>query len=116
MVQVVQVVQMVQVVSWGSLSDTKSDHFLLFFSKNLILQGTIDLELILLRDLLMNNHSYFFHSHRLAVLMEVLNPVSSVFAFLSRTIEEAFASKIFLDELNVLMAQQKYCTSEVFHR
>ena len=62
----------------------------------------------------MNNHSYFFHSHRLAVLMEVLNPVSSVFAFLSRTIEEAFASKIFLDELNVLMAQQKYCTSEIF--
>ena len=57
----------------------------------------------------MNNHSNFFHSHRLAVLMEVLNPVSSVFAFLSRTIEEALASKIFLDELNVLMAQQKYC-------
>ena len=64
----------------------------------------------------MNNHSNFFHSHRLAVLMEVLNPVSSVFAFLSRTIEEALASKIFLDELNVLMAQQKYCTSEIFHR
>ena len=47
-VQVVQVVQMVQVVSWGSLSDTKSDHFLLFFTKILILEGTIDIEFILL--------------------------------------------------------------------